>query len=262
MRARQPELDFTKSLPVWTKNQEFCQLFNAFSVIIMELEPFMNRVMRKAKDALDDGDPLREDIATFIRQEANHTLLHRAYNQALYEAGYDQLKDIESLLAEEYRRFLEEKPLLELVAYCEGFESLGPILAELAFEELDDIFAGGDQDVIDLWKWHLAEEYEHRNVAFDVYHSLGGSWLHRLKSTYTTLRHLGKFRRIIHRHIILTDQQRMTVVQKKISQESARRLNKRLRKFFIKRGLRILSPFYSPKKLGLPVGAEQYLDAY
>jgi predicted metal-dependent hydrolase len=262
MRARKPDLDFSASLPIWTESREFSHLFNAFSVVIMELEPFMNRVMRRARDELAEDDPLREEISVFVRQEANHTLLHRAYNQALYDAGYSELKTFERQMAADYAHFLEDMPLLDLVAYCEGFECLGPILAELFFETLDDVLAGGDPKVVDLWKWHLAEEYEHRKVAYDVYHRLGGGWWHRLRTTYTTLKHLGRYRNEIHRYLMTSDWEKMSEEDIFASKASLRALARRLRNFVLRRAMRLLLPWYSPRRLSLPRGADQYLNTY
>ncbi len=134
MRARQPALDFGASLPHWTRDIELSHMLNGISVVVMELEPFMNRVMRRARNELPADDPLYGDLETFVRQEANHTLLHRQYNQALYDAGYQGIEEIERMMREDYTRYLKEWPLRELLAYCEGFECLGPIWAEFLFE--------------------------------------------------------------------------------------------------------------------------------
>lgn len=49
-----------------------------------------------------------------------------------------------------------------------------------------------------MWRWHLAEEFEHRTVCSDVYHQLSGmnpvfTYFYRLYGYIFALIHLGGF---------------------------------------------------------------------
>lgn len=261
MRARKPNLDFAESLPNWTRDFELSHMLNGISIILMELEPFLNRVMRQAREELPIDDPLRGAIDIFIRQEANHTLLHRQYNQALYRAGHRGVAEIEQLMRKDYARYLEEWPLLDLLGYCEGFECLGPIWAEYLFEDCDDLFEGADQAVVDLWRWHLAEEYEHRMVAYEVYHRFGGHWRHRLRTTVNTQRHLQKYISMGESLLLAAERESMTPAQLATSKAKSATFHRRLSRFMLKRLWRVMLPFYSPEHLKKPAGIEQYLGA-
>lgn len=67
------------------------------------------------------------------------------------------------------------------MGYKEGFETLGPIIACFFLEaarELDKALV--DDPTAELWRWHLAEECEHRHVANDPVHALSQSCWSRL----------------------------------------------------------------------------------
>lgn len=259
MKVRRPAFDFAKSLPLWMKDREFCHILNASSVVIMQLEPYLNKVMLRARTMLPSDDPLQPDLKTFVQQETAHCRLHARYNRALYEAGYDRLKSFEAAIGADYERYLDTKSMKFNLGYCQGFECLGPLYAELIFEGLDDLYEGGDEQVIHLWKWHLAEEYEHRMVAHDAYYRLGGNWLHRLYSTYTTLRHLKKYSGIIAAHMLKVDRASMSPDEVRQSRRAAKRARRRLAWFLLPRFLPLLSPFYTPARHRPPNGLNRYL---
>ncbi|AZI35432.1 hypothetical protein NT2_09_00820 [Caenibius tardaugens NBRC 16725] len=260
MKARMPQLDFSESLPAWAPNREFAHMFNAFSVIIMQLEPYLNKTAARVRGQLPHGDPLRDDLTIFIRQEATHTLIHRQYNEALYRAGYIGLKTIEQDMADEYQRFLDTKPLLWNIGYAQGFEIVGPIYAEFIFEKIDDLLEGADQKVADMWRWHLAEEYEHRMVAHEAYHRVGGNYFHRLWVTWKTLQHLGRFNARAEKLMLDIDAQAMTPQERKASRIRTRKVHRRLSLFLLRKVLPVLMPWYTPARWRAPDGAQHFLD--
>ena len=45
-----------------------------------------------------------------------------------------------------------------------------------------EVLEGSDPTMSSLWRWHAAEENEHRSVAFDLYQSVGGTWFERCRA--------------------------------------------------------------------------------
>lgn len=260
MKARTPRLDFGQSLPAWSPHREFAHVFNAFSIIIMQLEPYLNKTAARVRAQLDHEDPLRDDLTTFIRQEATHTLLHRQYNAALYRAGYAGLKAIELEMADDYQRFLNEKSLRWNAGYAQGFEIVGPIYAEFIFEHVDDWLEGADPQVANMWRWHLAEEHEHRMVAHNAYHRMGGGYFHRLWITWKTLAHLAAFNTRAERCMLEHDAKTMTAQEINTSKVQTRQVHRRLNWFLLRKALPVLMPWYTPVRWRMPRGAQELLE--
>lgn len=263
MRPRRPGFDFTSSLPHWNPSIEFSQMQNGGSLILPSLEPFLNKVMARARKELTGDDAktqkLRADINIFIRQEANHYTLHGLYNERLHEK-YDGLRAIEAEYAAELEEFLRAKPLKFLVAYCEGFEVIGPIYSEIWLDKIGDILEGSRGDVDRLWKWHWCEEYEHRSVVFDTYKALfGNAWLYRLKMMYFSLRHINSFNRRACRLMLRADRANMTAEERAASAARLKMLNKRMKRLLLPQLLAALSPFYDPKRRREPRGYRSFI---
>ena len=167
----------------------------AFSLTMPYLEPYLIRTYRSV--AGDITDPvLAADVKEFIGQEAQHFQNHRRINEIikgqLGPVVAAKLQTVEDRLDADYRRFNAKKSRRFNLVYSEGFEAMTCAMALTMFEEAvageqpgSDRFGAWQQ----LWAWHAAEEIEHRNVAFDVYHHLEGSYAYRVAGSLRAQAH-------------------------------------------------------------------------
>lgn len=264
MKVRRPNLKFLTSLPHWATNRAFAHAYNAASTTLPHLEPYLNLVMGRARDAMPpERQALKDQIALFIAQESNHYRLHRRYNEVLHRR-YPGVLAFEAKLQAEYDDWLANRPLKFNVAYSEGFECLGIIYTEFFFEQIDDLLAGADPEVVQLWRWHLAEEFEHRTVCYDVYKALfgswpGGGWLYRLYGFAYAFLHLGAYGNAVAAHLRGEDSRTMSPAERKALRRQFLQLQVRLGLFALPRLLRILSPRYNPACIRTPRGSMELL---
>jgi predicted metal-dependent hydrolase len=198
VEVRQPQIEFTDLDPVWADAPGLAHFINAVGVVPAYLEPFLIKVMRRAKEQLDavhDADLLAA-IDIFNRQEAQHYRLHQAQNRWIRRGGYDGMEHFEERCRRDHDLLLASRPLTWLLAYCEGFEALGLMTAPLWIDGRMEMFLpDADRRVVALWAWHMAEEYEHRSVVFDTLKRIGGAnpvrfYLVRIKGLVQMLRHI------------------------------------------------------------------------
>jgi uncharacterized protein len=260
MKIRKPDWDYAAMEAIWCKKYpEFAQRSNVGSIGLPYLEPYLNTVMRCAQAQLGTDHPLNNDIALFCKQEASHYLEHEAFNKAIYRSGYEKLPEIENLFKEHFERLLRDKSLKFNCAYCLGFETLGPITASFWFEGLDDILEHCDPEVVKLWRWHLAEEYEHRTVAYDVYQALYGDYFYRCYGLYCFTRDWRELGRTAVRYLLKVDQKNMSPDEIALSRKRSAELKKREARFTGRRMLKALTPLHDPRKYPEPKGAAELL---
>ena len=183
MKVRNIDIDFTHAQLHWTpEDPEFAAFWNATSTFLPYLEPFLNKAVMAGMKLLPPSEAaLISDCKTFVAQEGQHYRNHEKLNQFLRASGYPGLIAREAKMKADYDRFWKKKGLKWCLGYAEGFETLGPIIACYFLEaapQLDK--ATVDDPTADLWRWHLAEEYEHRHVANYLFHKLYRSYWYRL----------------------------------------------------------------------------------
>src|SRR5271156_1679269 len=155
MKVRVLEADFSTVKPHWAENKEFATLYNGASICPAHLEPYLCKVMVKAKAVLPAKfEKLHEEVAIFIKQEMQHCKQHILFNKMLGEA-YPEIVPLEKKYAADYESFLKNKSLQFNVAYSEGFEAMSAIPTTTFFEDFDELWAGSDPKAEALWKWHL-----------------------------------------------------------------------------------------------------------
>ena len=213
MHVRHPVIDFTGLPAMWAAHRQAVHSINAIGIVPAHIEPYLIKVLRQAREQLDSQQypDLVADIDVFIKQEAQHLKLHHQMNRAVRDGGYEGMAEIEQAYAADYERFLSTKSLRWNVAYCEGFEAMGCLAAQsmvdgLVFASMSD----ADPRPIELWKWHLAEEYEHRTVVFRTFHALYGhqpvrAWFTRLRGLSAAGKHIGTNINRVYRYLRRTD---------------------------------------------------------
>jgi predicted metal-dependent hydrolase len=151
----------------WLNGDPFATAwFNALSATF----PRGETLFVDAVKAFREGAPpvLAGEIRAFIKQEVNHTREHLAFNRAAESAGYDLSRidaRVERLLADVYAR-----PKHAWLAVTMALEHFTAMFAH-EFLAHPAHFLGSDIEQADLWRWHAAEEIEHKGVAYDT-------WLH------------------------------------------------------------------------------------
>jgi len=138
--------------------------FNALSAAFPQGETFFIESVRRYRDSVHE--PLRQQIAAFVQQEAMHTREHVVFNKLLRTAGYD----LTAMDAETRRRVDEarNRPHLVQLALTVALEHFTAIMAHSLLTEREPL-PGAPEEVVRLWQWHAIEEIEHKAVAYDTF---------------------------------------------------------------------------------------------
>ncbi|MEM8548366.1 MAG: metal-dependent hydrolase, partial [Pseudomonadota bacterium] len=128
-------------------------------------------------------DPkLKQEVRGFCGQEGFHSREHDEYNRTLCEArGYD-LTYLEGRLKRGIAFVNKHMTAMERLAITVCSEHITAILAEAALSGDNPELENSLPVMQEFYRWHSAEEMEHKAVAFDVYRAAGGSEKLRIKT--------------------------------------------------------------------------------
>lgn len=172
----------------WHRNAFLTQYFNALSMSFPVGEQSFIDAVRDAAKLLPtaaDGSPLPEhaalqaDVAQFIGQEATHRHLHAQYNVHLDKQGLVNRWQDWANARIAYGRKRNMHPL-HWLAITVAYEHCTAVLADRTLRH-PEWLEGAEPAMQTLWRWHAAEETEHRAVAFDLYKALGGNHAWRVR---------------------------------------------------------------------------------
>lgn len=167
----------------WHSGDAFLsQYYNALSMSFpVGEQSFIDAVRESAKDLADTPDyaELRATVAQFIGQEATHRRIHDLYNGHLAKQGLVNHWENWATKRLAYGKSLNVKPI-HLLAVTAAFEHCTAVFADGTLR-YGSWFDGAEPKMQTLWRWHAAEETEHKAVAFDVYNALGGNYKWRIR---------------------------------------------------------------------------------
>lgn len=184
LKARRAQFDFSSTPLHWIPDDPFAtHMINGIHLLLPAGELWFCRVYNQVLPLISDAR-LRQDVEGFIRQEAWHARAH------IGAQAYLQRHDLktEEFIARADRLFgellddapfglklLKREPLkrhwlvlrVGLIAAIEHFTGM---LGQWAMD--NKTWDKADPVMADLFRWHLAEEVEHRSVAYDLFEHL------------------------------------------------------------------------------------------
>jgi predicted metal-dependent hydrolase len=151
----------------WMDNDPFkTRFFDAMSTLFPQGEKFFITSVREFKDAIA-SPKLQQEVKDFTRQEAQHSLVHRQYNERLKKQGIE----IDAINRELEQRLFVDTPKVtsptQRLAVTSALEHLTSMMCTSFFERRE-LLDKSDARVRALYAWHAIEEVEHKAVAFDV----------------------------------------------------------------------------------------------
>lgn len=266
--VRFPKFDFSDFTFYWSHNMAFSQDRNATAIIPSPVEPWLINMLHESMPLLPAGcEWLKADAEKFIGQESQHFRQHRIFNKLMADSGFPKLAELERGLAADLERFTRTKSLKWRLAYADGFESLGAVAGKLWFEDSEEMIGGLDNAAIRMWKWHMAEEYEHREVCFQFYkamycrgfwNSVVNGYFFRVYGLIFALWHLRGFASRAVAYMRAVEMERMSDAEKaQLAKDT-----KAFKRFNLKAFgplLANLLPWYNPARKPLPKGMVEYL---
>ena len=142
---------------------------------------------------------------------------------------------------------------------------------QIWFEKSDALLEGCDQNAVDLWKWHMAEEFEHREVCYQAYHALFGrgiwnaivnGYFYRLYGFIYAMVHLQTYMAKARNYMFEVDRATMSEAEKTKLATDLKALETFQRKTFLPQLLKNFLPWYNPGRKRTPAGLVEYLRRY
>ncbi|WP_019631283.1 metal-dependent hydrolase [Actinomadura atramentaria] len=187
---RRVRFDWSATPLHWIPGEPVATHFiNVLHLLLPAGERWFVRVYKQALPLVADDPVLHGEVKGFMGQEAVHAYSHQGVlDRQMRDQGLDP-RPLTAKIEWVFRRLLGDRPPLPVVprrawlnlriGIIAGIEHYTAVLGQwiLDARALDD--AGADPVMLDLLRWHGAEEVEHRSVAFDVYQHVSGAYWRR-----------------------------------------------------------------------------------
>lgn len=195
IERRMVRFDWSATPAQWVPGDAFSShVINVLHLLLPAGESWFIDVVSRVRPQITDGE-LQEAVKPFIQQESWHAQAHQRVLDALEEQGVDSVgftRRLERMFNEELKPdrptwppFLRSWMAKRNVAAVAAIEHFTAVLGHwiLTNHRLDEL--GSDPQMLDLLRWHGAEEVEHRALVFDVHRAIGGRWIQRVTAMIT-----------------------------------------------------------------------------
>jgi len=195
IRARATRFDLSDTPAHWVVGDpQTTHTMNVLHLFLPPGERWFCDVYRDALPLITDPQ-LRDEARGFLAQEATHAKAHDFGMEHLAAHGIDLRPQVAHVDRNRVRlrRFVHKLPpslrrrvLTAELAAIAAIEHFTAVLGIWVINSpaLDDVPT--DPAMLDMLRWHGAEEVEHRSVAFDLFEHLSGSYPGRVVSMALT----------------------------------------------------------------------------
>ncbi len=186
LTPRRIKFEFPEQIPlVWTPRvPEISAAANSVSLLMPHVEPYVIASVRAVLEQLPTEQ--RVAAAGFIAQEAQHQRQHRIFNASV-TPQIPGMSRVESWMHRTYAWLSRTRSTRFNLAFAAGFETVAFALARWTESHLRTLFDGADERITTMFLWHLAEEVEHKSVAFDAYEHVDGSRVRYLLAAVSSI---------------------------------------------------------------------------
>lgn len=271
IQPRKVHFDFSGSPLHWIPGHPVASdLIGVLNVILPAAERWFVATLNEALPLVKDPK-LAEDIRGFSGQEAIHADVHeRALHEFMVAKGFDpapMLQQVDFVFGKMLRPSTSPDPrrrhnhLIDRLWFIAAIEHYTAVLGDFALNSTWDDH-GADPAIVDMLRWHGAEEVEHRNVAHDVAVYFSDSYWNRVSAMMLASGFLLLAFQRFAWYLLKTDPEARLgwwQVQWQRYQDSKLGLLPHYRKLFGTNTLAYLRPGFTPDKLGSTAQAVAYL---
>ena len=191
LEARDVAFDWAKLPFHYVPGEPFTtHMLNVLHLLLPAGEEFFVDLFKQALPLIKD-DQLRLDVQGFIGQEAMHSQAHTGV-QEYFAANDIDVTPFTDQMNWLFGKLLGDRPrwsvrrqhswLLERVALVSAIEHYTAILGEWILDTPQHDAIGTDPVMLDMLRWHGAEEVEHKAVAFDLMKHLRAGYLRQVRT--------------------------------------------------------------------------------
>lgn len=151
--------------------------FHALSIFLTFGEDVVIETARHHRDFIHDPI-LKQRLTSLIGQEAIHSKIHNQFNdEVLKENGYP-VELLRAIAGKVFDYGIYKLPQSLQLSLMAGIEHYTAVLAEFMMQHEDYLLGSQDEKQRAMWMWHMLEESEHKDIAYDVFLELSGDyWL-------------------------------------------------------------------------------------
>ncbi len=158
----------------YRNNELSSAYFHALSIFLTYGEDLVIDTARYHRKFLKDPE-LKRRVTALIGQEAIHSKVHDEFNDTLEEYRYP-LNLYRWLAQQVFDYGFNRMPNRLQLSMMAGIEHYTAVIAQYMMEHEEIFYATDDEKQRALWMWHMLEESEHKDIAFDVFQALSGEY--------------------------------------------------------------------------------------